>query len=75
MYHHVMKQVASVARAHGVDIPDSEAVMYVGKNNARMTTVRLHKTSMLQDVLANRPTEVDFLAGYIVCNQVRSGLC
>lgn len=71
-------EVASVARANGVPLSNDEAMSLVNKNNEALgmmmmycrchgvVSIRHHRTSMLQDILANRRTEVDYLAGYIV---------
>lgn len=52
----------AVSRAHGIELPDDPKQMVKTAAHAPGT----HKASMLQDILAGRPTEVDFMNGAIV---------
>jgi 2-dehydropantoate 2-reductase len=64
-------ELAAVANAAGVPL-DAEAA--VRRNLDTYATVRAHVSSMLQDVLARRPTEVDALAGAVAREGRRLGV-
>ena len=57
----LMEEVASVARSLGVELPVS-----VEKRMAGAASVGAHKTSMLQDLEAHKPLELDALLGAVV---------
>jgi 2-dehydropantoate 2-reductase len=57
----IMEEADSVARALGVDVPLGIELRLAGAGN-----VGDHKTSMLQDLEAKRPTEIEALAGAVL---------
>ena len=57
----LMEEVASVARSLGVELPVS-----IEKRMAGAATVGAHKTSMLQDMEAHKPLELDALLGAVI---------
>jgi 2-dehydropantoate 2-reductase len=57
----LMEEVASVARALGIELPVS-----IDKRMAGAATVAAHKTSMLQDLEARKPLELDALLGAVI---------
>jgi 2-dehydropantoate 2-reductase len=57
----LMEEVASVARAFDVEIPLS-----IERRMAAAAAVGGHKTSMLQDLEAGKPLEVDALLGAVI---------
>lgn len=57
----LMLEVASVARSLGVDLPVS-----IEKRMAGAANVGAHKTSMLQDLEARKPLELDALLGAVI---------
>jgi 2-dehydropantoate 2-reductase len=57
----LMEEVAAVARSLGVDLPVS-----IDKRMEGAAAVGEHKTSMLQDVEAGKPLEVDALLGAVI---------
>ncbi|HEV2140802.1 MAG TPA: 2-dehydropantoate 2-reductase [Candidatus Dormibacteraeota bacterium] len=57
----LMEEVASVARSLGVELPVS-----VDKRMAGAAAVGAHKTSMLQDLEARKPLELDALLGAVI---------
>ncbi len=57
----LMEEVASVARSLGVELPVS-----VEKRMAGAAGVGAHKTSMLQDLEARKPLELDALLGAVI---------
>ena len=57
----LMEEVASVARSLDIELPVS-----IDKRMAGAEAVGEHKTSMLQDLEANKPLEVDALLGAVV---------
>lgn len=59
----LMKEVQEIAKAEGVKNTDK---MYNDAKNALRTMMSEGKTSMLQDVLAKRKTEVDLFAGTMI---------
>jgi 2-dehydropantoate 2-reductase len=56
-----MEEVASVARALGIELPVS-----IDKRMAGAASVGAHKTSMLQDLEARKPLELDALLGAVI---------
>jgi 2-dehydropantoate 2-reductase len=57
----LMDEVASVARSLGVELPVS-----IEKRMAGAAAVGAHKTSMLQDLEARKPLELDALLGAVI---------
>jgi 2-dehydropantoate 2-reductase len=57
----LMEEVASVARSLGVELPVS-----IEKRMAGAAAVASHKTSMLQDLEARKPLELDALLGAVI---------
>jgi 2-dehydropantoate 2-reductase len=57
----LMEEVASVARSLGVDLPVS-----LEKRMTGAAAVGAHKTSMLQDLEARKPLELDALLGAVI---------
>ena len=57
----LMEEVEAVARALGVEVP-----LTIEKRMAGAAATGQHKTSMLQDLEAGRPLEVDALVGAVV---------
>jgi 2-dehydropantoate 2-reductase len=57
----LMEEVASVARSLGVELPVS-----IEKRMAGAAAVGAHKTSMLQDLEAHKPLELDALLGAVI---------
>jgi len=57
----LMQEVESVARSLGVELPVS-----IDKRMAGAATVGEHKTSMLQDLEARKPLELDALLGAVI---------
>ncbi|HUE68893.1 MAG TPA: 2-dehydropantoate 2-reductase [Candidatus Acidoferrum sp.] len=57
----LMEEVASVARSLGVELPVS-----LEKRMAGAAAVGAHKTSMLQDLEARKPLELDALLGAVI---------
>jgi 2-dehydropantoate 2-reductase len=57
------REVAAVARAGGIDLTDDEATAAVERVAAATAA---NTSSMHQDVLAGRRTEVDAISGYVV---------
>jgi 2-dehydropantoate 2-reductase len=57
----LMEEVASVARSLGVELPVS-----IEKRLAGAAAVGMHKTSMLQDLEAHKPLELDALLGAVI---------
>jgi 2-dehydropantoate 2-reductase len=57
----LMEEVASVARSLGVELPVS-----IEKRMAGAAAVGGHKTSMLQDLEAHKPLELDALLGAVI---------
>ncbi len=65
------KEVAAVARASGVDISDADATL-MWREVARMTAA--NRSSMLQDVERERPTEIDAICGAVAREGKRLGV-
>jgi 2-dehydropantoate 2-reductase len=63
LVHRVLDETAAVARARGVSLERDRVGAAVDHAFAHH---RDHKSSMLQDRLAGRPTEVDFIGGAVV---------
>lgn len=66
----IMDEGKAVAAVLGIELAsDPEALMEIAGRTARP-----HRASMLEDVLARRPTEVDVLNGAIVASGLASGV-
>ena len=65
------REVARVATATGVPIPEEDAVRW-WREMAQLTGA--NRSSMLQDVEAKRPTEVDAICGAVHREGVRAGI-
>jgi 2-dehydropantoate 2-reductase len=66
-----MLEVIAVARAEGVPIPDQLADLMLRVTREQFP---LTEPSMLQDVRAGRPTEVDILQGEVVLRAAKLGV-
>jgi 2-dehydropantoate 2-reductase len=66
-----MHEVTAVARAEGVKLPDTIVEAMIGSTRTRFAA---SFPSMLQDVLAGRPTEARALQGAIVTRGDRHGI-
>ncbi len=64
-------EIVAVGQARGVDL-DLEATLRAGEET--YAAARGHLPSMLQDVLAGRPTEIDAMAGEVVREGARLGV-
>jgi 2-dehydropantoate 2-reductase len=69
--HAVIDEAVAAAAALGVPV---DRARILAKIDGALTRHRSHKGSMLQDVLAGRPTEVDFINGAIVHAAEQAGL-
>ena len=58
-----MREAESVARASGVDLGEMDNEEYLRKV---VTSTSENRVSMLQDLMAGRKTEIDFLCGAVV---------
>jgi 2-dehydropantoate 2-reductase len=67
----VVDEAVAVATALGVPV---QRARILTKIDGALTKHRAHKGSMLQDVLAGRPTEIDFINGAIVRAAAQVGL-
>lgn len=67
----IVDEVLAVARASGINVDVTKV-----SDNVRHAIVahRGHKPSMLQDVLAGRPTEIEFINGAVVAAARRHGV-
>ncbi|WP_343660926.1 2-dehydropantoate 2-reductase [Ralstonia sp.] len=67
----IVDEVLAVARASGINVDVTKV-----SDNVRHAIVahRGHKPSMLQDVLAGRPTEIEFINGAVVATARRHGV-
>ncbi|MGH9862675.1 MAG: ketopantoate reductase family protein [Candidatus Acidiferrales bacterium] len=70
LFEALIEEGEAVARAHGIGLHGDPRAL-VAKGAAAPGQ---HKASMLQDVLARRPTEVDFLNGAIVAWGEKAGV-
>lgn len=64
-------EVAQVAKAEGIELPFSDPVV-AAEDVARKTAV--NRSSMLQDVLRNAPTEIDAICGAVVKTAQKHGI-
>ncbi|HET9905308.1 MAG TPA: 2-dehydropantoate 2-reductase [Anaerolineales bacterium] len=64
-------EVAEVAKAEGIELPFNDPVV-AAEDVARKTAV--NRSSMLQDVLRNAPTEIDAICGAVVEAAQRHGI-
>jgi len=69
--HAVVDEAVAAATAIGVPV---ERARILAKIDGALTQHRAHKCSMLQDVLAGRPTEIGFINGAIVRAAKQAGL-
>ncbi|MDT4832526.1 2-dehydropantoate 2-reductase [compost metagenome] len=67
----VVQEVLSVARAEGIAVDVQRCLASVADAMARHRT---HKPSMLQDVLAGRPTEIGSINGEVAARARRAGI-
>ncbi len=69
--HRMAAEIVAVGRARGVEL-DFDAVLRAAEET--YAAARGHLPSMLQDVLAGRPTEIDAMAGEVVREGERLGV-
>lgn len=67
----LMDEVVAVARAEGIDLDEQDLEKW---DRVLAGQPAQGQTSMLQDVLAGRPTEVDIFAGRVVALGARHGI-
>jgi 2-dehydropantoate 2-reductase len=67
----ILAEVTAVARASGVELQCEDALSYVTEVGSE---IALNQSSMLQDLLRKRPTEVDFLNGAVADTAARLGI-
>ena len=66
-----MREAAIVARASGVDLGDMKLEKYLREV---VTISPDNRCSMLQDIMAGRPTEIDALCGAVVLRGEAEGI-
>lgn len=66
-----VKEVAEVARAQGITIPEDDPVQYA-LDVCKQTGA--NRSSMLQDILRGAPTEIDAIAGEVVRHGRKVGI-
>jgi 2-dehydropantoate 2-reductase len=66
-----MREAAIVARAAGIDLGDIDIEDYLRKV---VIATAENRCSMLQDIMAGRPTEIDSLCGAVVLNGEAQGV-
>jgi 2-dehydropantoate 2-reductase len=71
LHERMTHEVVAVARAKGIDLDEAAAVE---RNRAALEGARDHLPSMLCDVLAGRPTEIEAMCGAVVAEGRRLGV-
>lgn len=66
-----MREAESIARASGVDLGSMDNEEYLRKV---VTSTSENRVSMLQDLMAGRKTEIDFLCGAVVSKGEELGI-
>jgi 2-dehydropantoate 2-reductase len=71
----MVREIYAVVRSEGVSLPWGDADAYLGYLNGALIPVMAgHRSSMLQDILHGRKTEIDFLNGSVVTAGRRQGI-
>ena len=58
-----MREAEAVAKASGIDLGDSDSESYLRRV---VESTAENRVSMLQDLMAGRKTEIDFLCGAVI---------
>jgi 2-dehydropantoate 2-reductase len=71
----IVREIFSVARADGIPLPWGDPDAYLGYLHGALIPVMAgHSSSMLQDILNGRRTEIDYLNGAVVAAGKRLGV-
>jgi 2-dehydropantoate 2-reductase len=71
----IVREGFSVIHAEGVHLPCATADEYLAYlRDVQLPATALHHSSMLQDIIRGRPTEIDFLNGAIVAKGTAHGI-